>query len=97
MLSGGQKQRLALSRVILADYPVLILDEISSSIDNISESIIGKEIFHLQNKAVIVITHKFSTAVMCDKIAILEDGKIKSCIPKEEFIINRNKYECYFE
>jgi ATP-binding cassette subfamily B protein len=96
-LSGGQKQRLSIVRVILGDYLVLILDEITSSIDYISESIIGKKLFQLENKAIIVITHKFSTAIMCEKIAILQDGRIKSYITKEYFIENQDKFNAYFK
>lgn len=78
-LSGGQKQRIAIARVFLRNPPVLILDEATSALDNTSEKHIQKEIEKMQknNKTtVIAIAHRLTTLKNCDKIIVLDNGKI---------------------
>ncbi len=76
-LSGGQKQRLALARAILANRPILILDEATSAVDAITENEIQtnmKEI--LKGKTAIVIAHRLSTIWgLADKIIVMDNGK----------------------
>lgn len=76
-LSGGQKQRVALARAILANRPILILDEATSAVDAITENEIQtnmKEI--LKGKTAIVIAHRLSTVwSLADKIVVMDNGK----------------------
>lgn len=67
-LSGGQKQRLCLARALLTDAEVLILDEVTSSLDFISEEQIIKNICNLTKKTVIIITHRLEVAKYVDQI-----------------------------
>ncbi|PIZ62796.1 hypothetical protein COY16_03465 [Candidatus Roizmanbacteria bacterium CG_4_10_14_0_2_um_filter_39_13] len=76
-LSGGQKQRIQIARAILADKPILILDEATSSLDAKSEKLVQDALEKLmKNRLVIIIAHRFSTIQDADKILVLEDGKI---------------------
>lgn len=77
-LSGGEKQRLALARALLGNPSFLILDEATSSLDTISEKEIHKVIKNLrsENISVILIAHRLTTVMNCDKIFVMKDGKI---------------------
>jgi len=76
-LSGGQKQRLALSRALIKDAPILVLDDAFSSVDTETEEIILKNIRGSQkNKTVLIIAHRISTMQHADKIIVLSDGKV---------------------
>lgn len=76
-LSGGQKQRVALARAILADRPILILDEATSAVDAITEEEIQQKMQEiLQGKTSIVIAHRLSTVWdIADKIVVLDRGR----------------------
>ncbi len=76
-LSGGQRQRLSLARAIYSDPEILILDEATSHIDNITESHIWKNLNNfLQDKTVIMIAHRISTIRDANRTLVLEDGRI---------------------
>jgi len=76
-LSGGQRQRLAIARAILKNPPLLILDEATSSLDNVSEALVQKALDGLmKNRTTIVIAHRLSTIKNADRIVVLEDGVI---------------------
>ncbi|WP_055077162.1 ABC transporter ATP-binding protein, partial [Pseudanabaena sp. 'Roaring Creek'] len=73
-LSGGQRQRTALARALLVDTPILVLDDALSSVDNqTATSILGNL---PQNKTVLFITHNLSAASTCDRIILMDAGKI---------------------
>jgi ABC-type multidrug transport system fused ATPase/permease subunit len=76
-LSGGQKQRVALSRAILADRPILILDEATSAVDAITESEIQTNMRAiLTGKTAIIIAHRLSTIWgLADKIVVMDNGE----------------------
>ncbi len=77
-LSGGERQRVAIARVMLADTPILILDEATSSLDSVSEQYIQSAFEELmKNKTAIVIAHRLSTIQKMDRIIVLEQGGIK--------------------
>ena len=78
-LSGGQRQRIAIARVFLRKPPILILDEATSALDNTSEKHIQAEIEKMQkhdNTTIIAIAHRLTTLNKCDKIIVLNEGKI---------------------
>jgi putative ABC transport system ATP-binding protein len=86
-LSGGQQQRLAIARALLKDAPILILDEATSSLDNISEGYIKDSIRQLHGKMTqIIIAHRLSTIENADKIIYLENGKKMGEGTKEELL-----------
>ena len=89
-LSGGQKQRLSIARAILKNSSIILLDEATSSLDSESESVIQKAIENLtKNKTTIIIAHRLSTVMNCDKILVFENGKIIG-EGKHEFLVNNS-------
>jgi ATP-binding cassette, subfamily B, bacterial MsbA len=89
-LSGGQKQRLSIARAILKNSSIILLDEATSSLDSESESIIQKAIENLtKNKTTIIIAHRLSTVMNCDKILVFENGQIIE-EGKHEFLVNNS-------
>jgi len=76
-LSGGERQRVALARAILADAPILILDEATSSLDSLSEALIQQAVERLMaNRTTIVIAHRLSTVQRMDRILVFDRGQI---------------------
>ncbi|WP_051249124.1 ABC transporter ATP-binding protein [Inquilinus limosus] len=76
-LSGGERQRVALARAILADAPVLILDEATSSLDSVSESLIQQAVEKLiVGRTTIIVAHRLSTVQKVDRILVFDRGRI---------------------
>ncbi len=76
-LSGGERQRVAIARAILADAPVLVLDEATSSLDSITEHYIQEAIATLmQGRTALLIAHRLSTVRQCDRILVFDHGEI---------------------
>src|SRR5690606_20972477 len=90
-LSGGERQRIAIARAILADKPVLILDEATSSLDSLSESLIQKAVEKLtDNRTTIMIAHRLSTVRKADRILVFAKGKIIEQGSHNELIKRKN-------
>jgi ATP-binding cassette, subfamily B, bacterial len=76
-LSGGQRQRIAIARAILRDAPLLLLDEATSSLDAESETLVAAALAQLmQERTTIVIAHRLATVLSCDRILVLDQGRI---------------------
>lgn len=89
--SGGQKQRIALARALLKEPPILILDEATSSLDNVSERKIDKNISNLKCTR-IIIAHRLSTIRTADRILVLDKGDIVEEGNHEQLINKQGHY-----
>jgi ATP-binding cassette subfamily B protein len=76
-LSGGQRQRIAIARAILRDAPLLLLDEATSALDAESETLVQTALEELmRHRTTLVIAHRLATVLSCDRILVMEHGKI---------------------
>ena len=98
-LSGGEKQRISISRALLKDTPIILLDEATASLDADNEHEIRKSLDKLiKNKTVITIAHKLNTIKNYDQILVMSDGIIEEKGTHEELMKNRKRYyEMYTE
>jgi len=97
-LSGGEKQRVSIARVVLKDPKILILDEATSSLDSISESLIQTALDRLmQGKTCLVIAHRLSTVLAADKIMVLENGLITDTGTHDELLEKSEQYRKLYE
>jgi len=93
-LSGGQKQRLTIARAMLKSPSILILDEATSSLDSESEKKIQDAIDKLMlGKTSLIIAHKFSTIKKCDKIILIDKGRIVAEGTHDELINSNSSYK----
>lgn len=76
-LSGGQRQRIAIARAILRDAPLLLLDEATSALDAESETLVQAALSTLmQGRTTLVIAHRLATVLDCDRILVMDKGRI---------------------
>ena len=76
-LSGGQRQRIAIARAVLREAPLLLLDEATSSLDAESETLVQEALAHLmQGRTTLVIAHRLATVLNCDRILVMDHGRI---------------------
>jgi ATP-binding cassette subfamily B protein len=76
-LSGGQRQRIAIARAILRQAPLLLLDEATSSLDAESETLVQTALARLMTgRTTLVIAHRLATVQKCDRILVLDNGRI---------------------
>jgi ATP-binding cassette subfamily B protein len=76
-LSGGQRQRIAIARAILRDAPLLLLDEATSALDAESETLVQTALEELmRHRTTLVIAHRLATVLSCDRIMVMEQGRI---------------------
>lgn len=88
-LSGGQQQRLAIARALVKNAPILIMDEATSSLDNVSENHIKKAILELRGHVTqVIIAHRLSTIEDADKIIFLDKGEKIAEGTKDELLQN---------
>jgi ATP-binding cassette subfamily B protein len=86
-LSGGQRQRLAIARALLADAPVLILDEATSSVDGATEDRLRVALAEVTaGRTTLVIAHRLSTVAGADQVAGLDGGRVAECGPPADLL-----------
>ena len=89
-LSGGQRQRLAIARMVLANPSVVILDEATSAVDNITENRLYRSLdAFLANRTTLIVAHRLSAITHADRILVFEDGHIVED-GSHETLIERN-------
>ena len=97
-LSGGQWQKIALARAYMSDAQVVILDEPTSALDARAEYEVFQRFIELtKDRTSIIISHRFSTVRMADRILVLKDGNILELGTHEELLANQQLYAELFE
>ena len=98
VLSGGQKQRLAIARALVQKTRIILFDEATSSLDNETQSKIQKAINNLKDEyTILIIAHRLSTLANCNRIMILEDGKITNQGTHLELLERNNTYQTLYK
>jgi ATP-binding cassette, subfamily C, bacterial LapB len=88
LLSGGQRQAIALSRALLTDPPILLLDEPTSNMDNRSESLVKEELARLDKRTtLLLITHRTTMLDAVDRLVVLDQGVVVADGPREEVLL----------
>ena len=94
ILSGGEKQRLSIARALLKNSNIILFDESTSALDNITQEKVQNQIYKLdKNKTVLIIAHRLSTVINCDKIVVLSNGRIIDVGTHEELLSRCNIYK----
>lgn len=97
-LSGGQRQRLAIARALLRNSKILLLDEATSALDNLTQQKIKQTITNLgHDYTIIIVAHRLSTVVDCDKIYILANHKIEAEGTHKELLKISKSYRQLYE
>jgi ATP-binding cassette subfamily B protein/subfamily B ATP-binding cassette protein MsbA len=91
-LSGGERQRLAIARAVVRCSPVLILDEPSSALDSLTESILFENLPRQRKRTTILITHRLSTARPADRIVFLEAGRVLETGTHDQLVAGGGSY-----
>lgn len=92
-LSGGQRQRIAIARAILYNAPILLLDEATSALDPISEKLIKDALTKLMaNRTSLIIAHRLSTVIHCDKIIVISNGQVIEEGTHQELLAKNGEY-----
>ena len=94
ILSGGQKQRLAIARALLMKTEIILFDEATSALDNETQSKIQEAINNLKGEyTILIIAHRLSTVIDCDRIFVVDNGKIINSGSHKELLKNCDYYK----
>ena len=97
-LSGGEWQKVAIARAYMRDADILILDEPTAALDPRAEYEVFRRFRDLsRGKTAILISHRFSTVRIADRILVIEDGRVIEAGAHEELIVSGGRYAELFE
>ena len=97
-LSGGQRQRLAIARAFVQKTEIILFDEATSALDNETQASIQKAIENLQKDyTILIIAHRLSTVINCDRILFLNEGKIEAEGTHEQLLETNPNYKQLYE
>lgn len=97
-LSGGERQRLAIARALVQKTEIILFDEATSALDNETQANIKKAIDNMKNEyTILIIAHRISTVIDCDRILFLDEGKIKAEGTHKELLRTCKNYRSLYE
>jgi ATP-binding cassette subfamily B protein len=96
-LSGGQRQRAALGRALLVEAPLLVLDDALASVDNATAAAILRTVRDQGERSVLMISHQLSAAAACDRILVLENGRLVQQGHHSELVRQEGAYRRLWE
>ena len=97
-LSGGERQRVAIARAILADAPILVLDEATSSLDSVSEALIQDALDRLMDgRTTLIVAHRLSTLRAVDRILVFDHGQIVEEGSHQELMARNGRYRQLYD
>ena len=96
-LSGGQRQRTALGRALLMRSPLLVLDDALASVDNNTAAEILASVRRQTQRTILMISHQLSAAAACDRILVLEQGRLVQQGHHNDLIVEQGLYRSLWE